>query len=245
MGTARDLHSNVTIRNNLVRNTGGDGINIRRQALNSSMDVVVEDNTVVNTTFDGLAFLNGRPNASLNFDVTGNTVTHCGGAGYWMVNFANGSMDNLNLLVESNDFKENGEGIFLWDVADATHGSLDFDFGGGGTRSQGQNRLVDNTIDAFVADFAAIAENNWWGSDTGPVSVVEVEGGTLDFTPFLTTDPIDESGFNNRVRVSDDHQHPEPMITAQKMLEQSLQRLDEKLSFDDLGSGLEQEIPNN
>jgi hypothetical protein len=77
----------------------------------------------------------------------------------------------------------------------------DMDAGLGGLGSQGQNRIIDSHVaDIYVGafdccgvpptpSFTVDAANNLWGSASGPASVVELNGSTVDVDPFLTTDP--------------------------------------------------------
>ena len=66
---------------------------------------------------------------------------------------------------------------------------------------QGQNRIIDSQIaDIYVEawdccgfpptpPFSVDAANNWWGSENGPATVIELGVATVDVTPFLTREP--------------------------------------------------------
>jgi len=238
-GTVRDLHSNITIRDNLIKDTGR-GIFILPSGLNSTVDAIIENNDVVNSTTDGLHIHNHAVNAVINVDVLDNTITDSRGlAGFIAINDASfASIDELNVKLEGNDILRSFVGLFISDNFNATNGSVNFDFGGGVLGSDGQNRFVESVIDAFVADFAVVAENNWWGSATGPATVILEEGGSLDFIPFLTSDPEDDNkagnGFELQSRVSHAQgQFSDPQKALQEMLQQKCRMLEE--SLEDLG----------
>jgi hypothetical protein len=64
------------------------------------------------------------------------------------------------------------------------------DAGLGDLGSAGQNRIIGTVGTDILSDGMPVsAANNWWGSESGPGSVVELNGGTVDVDPILTTDP--------------------------------------------------------
>ena len=73
---------------------------------------------------------------------------------------------------------------------DTTVNSLQMDAGGGGLGSAGQNRIIGSDGADISADAIDVtAAYNWWGSDTGPELVLEINDGRADVNPFLTSDP--------------------------------------------------------
>ncbi|MEO8379317.1 MAG: IPTL-CTERM sorting domain-containing protein [Acidobacteriota bacterium] len=76
-------------------------------------------------------------------------------------------------------------GVEISDGADPTP-----DFGGGARTSPGLNSLHDNALNVTSAELDEVkAENNYWGT-SNPTAVDASIDGNVDFTPFLTTQPV-------------------------------------------------------
>ena len=108
----------------------------------------------------------------------------------------------LNVLVQRNTVINSAfAGLAFSQVAGASAATLNLDAGLGGLGSEGNNRIIDSQIADIVVQtfdccelpptppFAVDAANNWWGSTSGPATVMELGGATVDVDPFLTSDP--------------------------------------------------------
>ena len=95
----------------------------------------------------------------------------------------------FDVLVEANTVL-NTQGIGLHFSRFGSVNSVQLDACLGGLGSAGQNRIIGTVgADIWSDGMAVSAANNWWGSASGPATVVELNGGTVDVDPFLITDP--------------------------------------------------------
>ncbi|MEO8435581.1 MAG: DUF4214 domain-containing protein [Pyrinomonadaceae bacterium] len=186
--TRDPLISGNTINNN------GTGMNLGTRAFGenalpaSTYGGTISNNTFSNNTFDGLQ------GGIQHVLVSGNTFSGNGRHGLALTSFGNTGADRgaQNSLISCNTFTGNGftnagSGILFSSTQAA--GTI-------GTNQAHLNNISGNNIGATYAGTETIdAENNWWGSATGPTiasnpggtgdSIVNASGG-LDYTPFLS-----------------------------------------------------------
>ena len=97
---------------------------------------------------------------------------------------------NLEVLLQRNTIINSGIAGLLFFQNGPTPLSLSLDAGLGSLGSEGKNRIVDNPLFDVVTDALPVsAAGNWWGSAAGPSSIIEINGGSVDYTPYLTRDP--------------------------------------------------------
>ena len=176
----------VIIEDNHVANVAGTAIYLGSLGSNSEIDYQVHDNAVGSAGDDALSIENFGSSAGLTGSITGNRLAGAGRGALFVQN--RGSIAELSFLIEGNELLDSNWGLAAanWS-GDAA--PVDIDAGGGASGSEGGNRIVGNNLDSIVLRYAVSAKDNWWGSATGPDAVVEIAGGSVDFTPFLTEDP--------------------------------------------------------
>jgi len=185
----------LDITGNTVRNIEDDGIYFDISAYNdepltASVNIgktTISDNTVTASGSSGSKssgiWVNGDIGKDVLFaapEVSNNTVT----------GFAVGiGMDDLPEATLSCNSVENNSDYGLFFLSDGDFIAV-------------SNTLVDNGLGLKVEDssFAVItAENNWWGDAAGPVACgscngVNAGGGTVDYDPWLTSEPVSLCG---------------------------------------------------
>ena len=139
-----------------------------------SLVLVVNDNVMANADRDGLHLLNMGTIQDLCMSAEGNDIL---GSGRYGVDVENdlGVIENASI-----------------DLGGGAVSQRCIDLGGDAFResSGGCNRVVGSPVlDARVDGASVTAEHNWWGKPAGP-SVEELNGGTIDFEPFLTEDSL-------------------------------------------------------
>jgi len=157
----------------------------------------IRDNQIIDCA-DGIeSFLDETPFSSLRLEITGNTIDSPSdqgdgwGRGYGITLQAGyGPVNVFEALIEGNTILNPEKDGMSFILTNGTDNSVNLDAGGGGLGSAGQNRIIGSEGADIVADGVAVsATNNWWGSNTGPELVLEINGGTVDVDPFLTSDP--------------------------------------------------------
>ncbi|MCI0490195.1 MAG: HYR domain-containing protein [Blastocatellia bacterium] len=157
----------------------------------------ISRNTFSNNAFDGLQ------GGIQNTTIKGNTFTGNGRSGLALTGFGGagdltrGAQNNTITCntFTGNGFAQNGEAVFF--------SSAQFP-GTISTNTVNQNNISGNNRGATYAGSETIdAENNWWGSATGPAHVSNPGGmgdaisdgpGVIDFAPFLTAVIPDSNG---------------------------------------------------
>lgn len=171
-------------------------------------NVTIRDNEVRDTTKDDVGGVAGiKLQADLTgVDITGNSVTDLHSSGWvWGVVLAgSGSADGYpkNVLVEDNTMDRLNDGS-VYDVVEGRDarpypGSA-FGIDGGGNADEAtvryNNLLAPNGAESKDADNTLVAECNWWGTRSGPTHDDNPDGdgtwafergdGTIDYTPWL------------------------------------------------------------
>ena len=111
-------------------------------------------------------------------------------------------IEEYKVSAMGNDFLNGGvAGLGIFEIPTANHTTMEIDFGGGTLGSTGGNRFVGNSLDVLLDDFSSVdpihvdAEHNWWGTSTGPASIIINAFGSVDTFPHLTIDPRPSSSF--------------------------------------------------
>jgi hypothetical protein len=151
---------NLTLQGNQSTYNGDNYRGISLVALNgSTINATTNSNT-----------LTGRDNStgtafSISYDTSSDIIT----------NFYNNTFQNARY------------GVYLDDNVTENEA----DFGGGLLGSPGYNRFINCATDIKIDTSSSEikAENNWWGSST-PSPVFDITGGgSIDYEPYLTSDP--------------------------------------------------------
>ena len=164
----------------------------------------VHDNVIIDAGHSGIALnIGGAPNGTDRITIENNLIVNPGFAGIFFDSFIS-QQTLVEMLIQKNTIiNASFFGLAFFHEFGASATSLNLDAGLGGLGSQGKNRIIDSQVaDIYVEafDFSGFpptppftvdAANNWWGSDAGPATVVELNGATVDVTPFLTEDPGD------------------------------------------------------
>lgn len=194
-----------TVKNSHIEGSTGAGIQVIDQGSGSSNQVIalVRDNEVHDSRTGIQLFLgNGSANGTSMMTIDNNLVVNPSEIGIDFIN-AFGQQMVVDLLIQRNTVMNALVGLFFEQGAGGSVASLNLDAGLGGLGSQGKNRIIGSqTADLVVRavdccsapptpPFTVDAANNWWGSDAGPATVIQHNGATVDFTPFLTEDPED------------------------------------------------------
>ena len=130
----------------------------------------------------------------MSVDIAGNTISTsnpfgCNCSYGISASVGSGSTNVFDARIEANTVL-NTQGIGLRFARFGSVNSVQLDAGLGGLGSAGQNRIIGTVgADIWSDGMPVSAANNWWGSASGPASVVELNGGTVDVDPFLTIDP--------------------------------------------------------
>ncbi|HEX6792929.1 MAG TPA: hypothetical protein VF304_03685 [Casimicrobiaceae bacterium] len=103
-------------------------------------------------------------------------------------------LTQLAMRVEDTDLStsQSGVAVALDQQVTGGTGSAVIDLGGGRLGSKGRNCIFGGAVyDAEAQVYAVSAENNWWGSPSGPVTgkVVANAGGSIDAANWLTHVP--------------------------------------------------------
>jgi hypothetical protein len=180
------------VKNSIVRNATADGINILGIfGVNHSIDLLISNNEIYDSG-TGILLRDLFSSSSVyNIDILKNRIVNTGIGLYneHIFTFAN----TANLFLEKNSIANAFIGLLNVINGPDTFLGFNVDAGNGGLGSNGKNRFVNTFLDA-IADGPMIvkAQNNWWGDAGGPDIVIGVNGGAVDFVPFLTTDPQDD-----------------------------------------------------
>lgn len=181
------------IENSVFRNaTGAGAINLFGLfGFDNTVDVRISNNEIYDS--GGGVRLEDLLSAfsTYNVDVEKNRMvnTSIGIDNQHILSFSN----TLNLFVEKNSIENAFIGLLNVIIGPNPFAGFNVDAGIGALGSKGKNRFVNTFLDA-IADGPMIvkAQNNWWGDAGGPDIVIEVNGGAIDYVPFLTEDPLDD-----------------------------------------------------
>jgi hypothetical protein len=187
---------NGVVTNSVIEDAFVGGIQVIDLSSGGSnaLTVEVRDNQI-SGTWDGIiAVTDATPFSSMSVDISGNTISTsnpfgCNCSFGISVVVGSGSTNVFDARIEANTVL-NTQGIGLHFARYGSVNSAQLDAGLGALGSAGQNRIIGTVgADIWSDGMPVSAANNWWGSASGPASVVELNGGTVDVDPFLTTDP--------------------------------------------------------
>lgn len=205
---------NILVEDNTLSGGYGNFFGDFPSGVDNALNLIMNDNTITDAEFTAiyiglytpfvvadleligndvdsanyaLIISNEAAEATVSGVVSDNRLSGESYAALFIRNFL-GSIDEMNLIIEGNDLLDSGFGLLVLDKEDNSN-VVNIDAGGGILGSAGENRIVGNVVDVHIEDFAVTAKMNWWGSSAGPGVIETADGGTIDFTPFLTTDP--------------------------------------------------------
>ena len=195
------------VTNSVIEDAYAGGIQVGDQEGGGSnyLNVHIHDNEIYDTAAgSGISLDTGdSPNGSHTVTIENNLIVNAGYAGISYFNFIS-QQTLVEMLIQKNTIIGATFGLAFEQVVGASVASLNLDAGLGGLGSQGENRILDSQVaDIYVEafdccgfpptpPFTAEAANNWWGSETGPATVTELGGASVDYTPFLTKEPKDK-----------------------------------------------------
>jgi len=159
-GTPGPTTMNLTIEGNQSTYGGGDYRGIFLGVSGgSTINATINSNTLT-----GRNSSTGTAFHSTSYDTSSNIIT----------NFYNNTFQNAYYGVHLDDNVTGDEA----------------DFGGGLLGSPGYNRFINCSTDIEINTSSEIkAENNWWGSATPSPTFDITGGGSIDYEPYLTSDP--------------------------------------------------------
>jgi hypothetical protein len=196
----------VTVKNSTFKGGTSTAIQLGdfRDGNGNFLTAHVHDNVIIDARFDGIGVGIGVPNGTDRITIENNLIVNPGFAGIRFDSFIS-QQTLVEMLIQKNRIINAGFfGLAFIQEVGASATSLNLDAGLGGLGSQGKNRVIDSQVaDIYVEafdccgfpptpPFTVEAANNWWGSDTGPATVIELNGATVDVTPFLTKEPKDK-----------------------------------------------------
>jgi tetratricopeptide (TPR) repeat protein len=144
--------------------------------------MVVTNNKIYNNSQDGGYFYRGTPKFYSNsiYDNTGNGLYFYSSSG--KIGYSSGTNKGLNEICDNGSW-----GVYANALTEIFMGSSDSE----GNRIGGYNAVMGNTINEVCSRDAHVeAEYNYWGTSS-PTSALFtlVYGGTIDYVPYLTSDP--------------------------------------------------------
>ena len=187
------INGNILNNNQTGMNLGGRAFGENGVPATGVYGGSVTNNTFSNNMFDGLQ------GGFQHVLVSGNTFSGNGRAGLALTSFGNAGVDRgaQNSLISCNTFTGNG---FTQNMSGTVGGGITYSAtqapGTIATNETHQNNFSGNFVGARYTGTETInADNNWWGSATGP-TIASNPGGTgdiiadtnnvIDYTPFLT-----------------------------------------------------------
>jgi len=188
---------NGTVKNSVIEDAWYTGIQILDQYSGGGNTLTAQiKNNQINNCGGGIqAFTSYTPFSSMYVDISDNTIDTTDDRGFGLgdgieIAAVDGPANIFEARIEGNSVLNAAGDSLIFVLRNASVQSAQLDAGLGGLGSAGQNRIIGGAGANIVSDgFEVSAANNWWGSDTGPAVVVELNGGTVDVDPFLTTDP--------------------------------------------------------
>jgi hypothetical protein len=177
-----DISSTLSLelRNNLIEYNGYTGL--RLDNMDGTFNASIRSNSIVNNALDGVYIVN-QTTGIFTSTLFNNTITTNAVRGVWLYN----NTGTLNTILENNTIAMNiSDGLELDNI---NGGTFDYDFGGGTLASVGLNSIFANSSGVDINNDTGVsikAENNWWG--TAPPNPARFSG-TVDFNPYLTSDP--------------------------------------------------------
>jgi hypothetical protein len=182
----------ATIRDSKFSN-GGPGFQLVHNgaSTNDSWKVDIQDTEVIDSTSHGVEIRNRAAELALDMRLKNTVLSGAASSAFRIENGPGATMQSLLVNASCSEFSGSPTGLSLIGPGQPTDSTIDF--GGGAAGSPGYNKISDNTRSALVNNFAVVAENNWWGSPSGPIA--ELLGtGTLDSSPLLEREPTGQRG---------------------------------------------------
>ena len=168
------VYSVDTTEEYILKNNKGDGGN---------------DGVIVQTNLFSLGVSVG---VNVSLDMSGNVFTNISRFGVF-INQGQAVKDQLDIKIEDNVLvgaPGSISGIRVFEQPGGVTLASSMDAGGGALGSEGNNSIACFAFDLSAdGPYDLVAENNWYGSPAGPIAILELNGGTVDFEPFLTEDP--------------------------------------------------------
>lgn len=205
---------NVTAADNVFDGANTDNLYFITRSGRPVLNLSLTDNQILDAGQDGIEFYN-RNRSTQNILLSGNLIQDSGARG--IRNRADGRaigdwrLINNQVLGSGNTGIEldvtgranygvtgqgnritGGSGLGIDFDLQSTTASLDADSGGGARSSTGSNAIFGNAGREVRVNRAAVsAQSNWWGDALGlpPSEFTLVNGGSLDSSAFLTSDP--------------------------------------------------------
>ncbi|NNF66485.1 MAG: hypothetical protein HKM98_03145 [Gammaproteobacteria bacterium] len=187
---------NGVVTNSVIEDAYRAGIQVLDQISGGGNALIAEvrDNQI-SGTWDGIqVFTDATPFSNMSVDISGNTIATanrfgCNCSFGISATVGSGSTNVFDVRIEANTVL-NTPGVGLLFGRSGSVNSVQLDAGLGGLGSAGQNRIIGTVgVDILSDGMPVSAADNWWGSASGPLVVEELNGGTVDVDPFLTTDP--------------------------------------------------------
>jgi len=157
-----------------------------------SSSMIVNNNKIYNNSQDGGYLYRGTPRFYNNtvYSNTGNGLKFFLSSG--KIGYTSGTSQGKNEIRNNGDW-----GVYAKDLTEIFMGSSDSE----GNRIGGYNTVMDNVINEVCSYDAHVeAEYNYWGTSSPNINLFTlVYGGTIDYIPYLTSDPNGGSGLSKSV----------------------------------------------
>lgn len=157
-----------------------------------SSSMIVNNNKIYNNSQDGGYLYRGTPRFYNNtvYSNTGNGLKFFLSSG--KIGYTSGTSQGKNEIRNNGDW-----GVYAKDLTEIFMGSSDSE----GNRIGGYNAVMDNVINEVCSYDAHVeAEYNYWGTSSPTSGLFTlVYGGTIDYIPYLTSDPNGGSGLSKSV----------------------------------------------
>ncbi len=150
--------------------------------------IEITNNHCTNPPTPGPACGAGNPH-TVSIDIQRSRISGSNYYNLWMNDVT--PLTELEVRVEDSDLSTSLSGVAVAFDQQPTGstGSYTIDLGGGALGSKGRNCIFGGAIyDLETAGYAVTAENNWWGTPSGPVPgrVVAMAGGSVDDANWLS-----------------------------------------------------------
>jgi hypothetical protein len=194
---------NTTVNNSVIQDSTGVGytpivevgnngtcLEGYNGGINSRLSINVNNSKLANCVAQGIGIFSLYAAPSIKLDVERSLIEGNTYSNLFIQNSA--PLADLEVKVENSSFTNSpGRGVEIDQEPGLTSSSV-IDLGGGALGSVGNNSIYGNGEDVVLTDYSADAEDDWWGSASGPTSAEISLLGTaaLQFTPFLTHAPF-------------------------------------------------------
>src|SRR5271170_3549396 len=195
---------NASVSNSVIQNSTGVGftpvvevgnngtcLEAYNGGLNSRLSINVNNSKLANCVAQGIGIFNLYAAPSIKLDVERSLIEGNAFSNLILQNSA--PLDDLEVKVENSSLIGSpGSGIEFDQLPGGLTTTSNIDLGGGALGSVGNNSILGNGEDAVLTSYDVDAENDWWGSASGPTAAeIELLGtANLQFVPFLTHAPL-------------------------------------------------------